>query len=79
MAEYDIKTNCRIEELTEEEQLIVVRLVNHLASHPVDYRRFACEKLEEISQENPWCDDLAGFDKETFLKDHPIGEEKSNG
>ena len=77
MADFNIKLNCRIEELQEEEQLIIVRLVNHLASQPDDYRKSAFKRLLNISQENPWVDDIPGFDKETFLKDHPIEEEEN--
>ena len=72
MANFKIKLNYRIEELTEEEQLIIVRLVNHLASQPDDYRKFAFERLVTASQENPWVDTIPGFDKETFLKKWPI-------
>jgi hypothetical protein len=54
MSEFTIKTNCRIEELTEDEQLIIVRLVNHLASFAGDYRKSAFGRLAAISQENPW-------------------------
>jgi hypothetical protein len=54
MSEFTINTNCRIEELTEDEQLIIVRLVNHLASFAGDYRKSAFGRLAAISQENPW-------------------------
>jgi|DEB0MinimDraft_3_1074331.scaffolds.fasta_scaffold335304_2 hypothetical protein len=78
MAQYDIKTNSRIEELTEEEQLIIVRLVNHLASFPdTSYQDFAFKRLEEITRENPWCDDIAGFDREAWLEEFPIGEDEA--
>ena len=73
MAEYDMKTNCRIEELTEQEQLIIVRLVNHLASFPdTSYQDFAFKRLAEITQENPWWDDIAGFDRQGWLEEFPI-------
>ena len=71
MADFNIKLNCRIEELQEEEQLIIVRLVNHLASQPADLREFAFARLVTDLQDNPWVDDIPGFDKETFLKNHP--------
>ena len=64
MSEFTIKTNCRIEELTEEEQLIIARLVNHLASHGGDYRKSAFKSLAAGSKgyshirwlrgEDPW-------------------------
>ena len=70
-ADFNIKMNCRIEELQEEEQLTIVRLVNNMASLPDDYRKSAFKRLLSISQENPWTDDIPGLDKEEFLKNHP--------
>ena len=69
---YDIKTSCRIEELQEEHQLVICRLVNHLASQPTEYRNAAFKRLLNISQENPWTDDIEGFDKAKFLLNHPV-------
>ena len=72
MADFNIKLNCRIEELQEEDQLIIVRLINHLASmRGTSYQDFALKQLKNISEQNPWVDDIQGFDKETFLKNHP--------
>ena len=76
MAIYDMKTSFRLDELIEEKQLIIVRLVNHLDSFPdTSYQDFAFKRLEEITQENPWCDDIAGFDREAWLQEFPIGED----
>ena len=72
MTNFNIKTSCRIEELQEEEQLVIVRLVNHMASLPIEYRKAAFKRLLNISQENPWTDDIPDFDKESFLANHPI-------
>ena len=48
MADFNIKLNCRIEELQEEDQLIIVRLVNHLASmRGTSYQDFAFKQLEK--------------------------------
>ena len=58
-----IKTAMRIEELTPEHQLIIAGLVNHLASLPGSYQENACKRLEKISQENPWQDDIEGLEK----------------
>ena len=70
---YDIKTSCRIEELQKKDQLIIVRLVNHLASmRGTSYQKFAFKKLQEISCQNPWTDDIEGFDKVEFLSNHPV-------
>ena len=52
MSEFNIKTNCRIEELIEEDQLVIVRLVNHLASSGEKYREHAIQRIEKIRQEN---------------------------
>ena len=71
LLEKDNKFNCRLGDLQEEEQLIIVRLVNHMASLPDDYRKSAFKRLLNISQENPWVDDIPGLDKESFLKNHP--------
>ena len=60
MSEFNIKTNCRIEELTEEEQLIIVRLVNHLASHGGDYRTASFESLAAGSQASSYSRWLRG-------------------
>jgi hypothetical protein len=49
MSEFNIKTNCRIEELTAEEQLMIVRLVNHLASHEGRYRESCFERVTAVS------------------------------
>ena len=56
MSEFNIKTNCRIEELAPKEQLIIVRLVNHLASFRGDYRGSSFEKLAAMSKENPFLE-----------------------
>ena len=72
MTNFNIKTSCRIEDLQEEEQLVIVRLVNHMASLPIEYRKAAFKRLLNISQENPWTDDIPGLDKEKFLKKYPI-------
>jgi Ran GTPase-activating protein (RanGAP) involved in mRNA processing and transport len=60
---HTITTNLRLEELPPEHQLIIVRLVNHLASLPGSYQENACKRLEKISRENPWQDDIEGLEK----------------
>ena len=66
MSEFNIKINCRIEELMEEYQLIIVRLVNHLASQNDVYREHAMDRIKKISEENPYFDDIEGFKKLTM-------------
>ena len=61
--DHTITTNLRLEELPPEHQLIITRLVNHLASLPGSYQENACERLEKISRENPWQDDIEGLEK----------------
>jgi len=75
MSEFNIKTNCRIEELIEEDQLVIVRLVNHLASHNDIYREHAMDRIKKISEENPYCDDIEGFKKLTMEWDDEDFEE----
>jgi hypothetical protein len=60
---HTITTNLRLEELPPEHQLIIVRLVNHLASLPGSYQENVCKRLEKISRENPWQDDIEGLEK----------------
>ena len=42
--------NCRIEELTPEHQIIIVRLINSLASHGYDYQRKVIQDITEIEK-----------------------------
>ena len=59
MSEFNIKINCSIEKLSPENQLVIVRLVNHLASSGELYRENVINRLKEINKENCM----------TFLKD----------
>lgn len=52
MSEFNIKINCRIEELIEEDQLVIVRLVNHLASSGERYRENAIKRIKKINVKN---------------------------
>ena len=60
MNEHKIKINFRIGQLSAENQLVIVRLVNHLASSPEKYRENAIKRIKEINKEN--C--LTFFDME---------------
>ena len=42
--------NCRIEELTPEHQIIIVRVINSLASHGYDYQRKVIQDITEIEK-----------------------------
>ena len=60
---HTIVMDCHINKLSENLQVTIVRLVNHLASHNHAYQQHAMNRLEKISRENPYCDDIPGFDK----------------
>jgi len=60
---HEISMSCRIDELSEEHQVTIIRLVNHLASMPDGYRQHAMKRVEKISIENPWLDKIEGFEK----------------
>jgi len=61
-----IAMNCRIDQLMEEHQVTIIRLINHLASHTYKYQVHAMNRIEKIQQENPYCDDIEGFEKLTM-------------
>ena len=68
-----IAMNCRINQLTEEHQVTIIRLINHLASHKYEYQVHAMNRIEKIQQENPYFDDIEGFEKLTMdLEDWEI-------
>ena len=69
MSQHTISMSCRIDELPEEHQVTIVRLVNHLASLPGAYQTNAMGRLSRIAVENPWQDDIEG------LKKFPMEEE----
>ena len=60
---HTIVMDCHINKLSENHQVTIVGLVNHLASHNHAYQQHAMNRLEKISRENPYCDDIPGFDK----------------
>ena len=61
-----IAMNCRINELTEQHQVTLVHLINHLASHTYEYQVHAMNRIKKIQQENPYFDDIEGFKKLTM-------------
>ena len=63
MSQHTISMSCRIDELPEEHQVTIVRLVNHLASLPGAYQTNAMGRLSRIAVENPWQDDIEGLEK----------------
>ena len=56
-----ITMDCHINKLTEEHQLTIIRLINHLASHTYAYQEHVMDRLEKISRENPYTDEIPGF------------------
>ena len=61
-----ITMDCHINKLPENYQVTIIRLINHLASHTHAYQEHAMNRLEKISRENPYCDDIPGFEKLTM-------------
>jgi len=55
--------NCHFDKLTIEHRVCIVRLINHLATHPYIYQDHAMRRIDKIAKENPWCDDIEGFEK----------------
>ena len=72
MNEHTIKINFRINELPEEHQLVIVRLVNHLASSGEGYRENVIERIEKINNEN--C--MTFFEDDDFIEDNYMKIEK---
>ena len=73
MNEHTIKINFRIDELLEEHQLVIVRLVNHLASSGDLYKDNVIKRLDDITLEN--C--LTFFEDEDFEEDEYMKMEKA--
>ena len=53
----------RLSELMPEYQVTIINLINHLASHNDSYREHAMQRIEKIANENPYVDDIEGFEK----------------
>ena len=56
------KTDSRLKELSPKYQKTLISFVNHLASHTPEYRSSVFKRLEEMSHENTWIDDIPGLD-----------------
>ena len=63
---HTIAMNCRINQLPENHQVTIVHLINHLASHNNAYQNHAMNRIKKISIENPYVDDIPGFEKLTM-------------
>ena len=66
MDNYQINLNCSIKQLTPEFQIKIIKLINHLASHTYKYQVHAMNRIEKISVENPYVDNIEGFKKLTM-------------
>ena len=53
----------RLSELMPEYQVTIINLINHLAAENDTYREHAMQRIEKISNENPYVDDIEGFEK----------------
>ena len=60
---HTIVMDCHINKLPESHQVTIVKLINHLASHTDSYQQHVMDRLEKIQKENPYTDDIKGFDK----------------
>ena len=63
---HTIVMDCHINKLSENHQVTIIHLINHLASHSYIYQVHAMNRIEKISNENPYCDDIPGFEKLTM-------------
>ena len=63
---HTISMDCKINEVMKEHQVTIIRLINHLASHSFIYQSHAMRRIEKISIENPYVDDIPGFEKLTM-------------
>ena len=59
----------RLSELMPEYQVTIIRLINHLASEDHSYRQHAMKRIEKISIENPYVDDIEGFEKLVMIEE----------
>ena len=68
-----MKVPFNIDKLSPENQLVIVRLVNHLASSGEGYRENVIERIEKINNEN--C--MTFFENDDFIEDDFMKMEKA--
>tara|TARA_R100000426_G_scaffold60145_1_gene42483 strand:+ start:231 stop:515 length:285 start_codon:yes stop_codon:yes gene_type:complete len=73
MNDHIIKVPFNIDKLSPENQLVIVRLVNHLASSGEGYRENVIERIEKINKEN--C--MTFFEDDDFIEDNYMKMEKA--
>ena len=59
----------RLSELMPEYQVTIINLINHLAAENDTYREHAMKRIEKISHENPYVDDIEGFEKLLYIEE----------
>ena len=73
MNEHIMKVPFNIDKLSPENQLVIVRLVNHLASSGEGYRENVIERIKKINNEN--C--MTFFEDDDFIEDNYMKMEKA--
>ena len=68
-----MKVPFNIDKLSPENQLVIVRLVNHLASSGEGYRENVIERIKKINNEN--C--MTFFEDDDFIEDNYMKMEKA--
>jgi len=66
---HTIEMKHRLSELLPEYQVTIINLINHLASHNHTYREHAMQRLEKIANENPYVDEIEGFEKLLYIEE----------
>tara|TARA_R100000995_G_C3365666_1_gene69409 strand:- start:41 stop:280 length:240 start_codon:yes stop_codon:yes gene_type:complete len=66
----------RLSELMPSYQVTIINLINHLASHPFIYQSHTMRRIEKISVENPYVDDIEGFEKLVMIEETCPEEEE---
>ena len=59
----------RLSELMPEYQVTIINLINHLAAENDTYREHAMKRIEKIANENPYVDDIEGFEKLVMIEE----------
>ena len=73
MNEHTMKVPFHIDKLSPENQLVIVRLVNHINSSGELYREDVIKRLKKINEEN--C--MTFFDNDDFIEDNYMKMEKA--
>ena len=66
---HTIEMRHRLSELMPEYQVTIINLINHLAAENDTYREHAMKRIEKIANENPYVDDIEGFEKLLYIEE----------